>query len=393
MLVITLTKAVPSRTTQVVTAGGVLRREAMELVLNPHDSKAFEAGDHVKRALGGKHIAISMGPHPKLIPLAMPLYHSQVQGVDEVYILSDRRMAGADTWATSYTLARGIKKVLDVHIAALEELRKLIEGGAPLEQVSEKARELYRKNLLPNRIYSELPPVRDHLIARLASGALTREEVLRELEGMKEELGLIIIFAGIKTTDGETGSTGPQVAEALSHLLGRIVGHITFVLEFSLADSGREVVALRRIGSYLQRLAGPLPMLLTIAPSYRPPPISASTRPQARLNNYRGKTPQPIVWDAAAIEAEPDKIGLAGSPTLVGPGVDIGRPPVRKFVGRSLVFAEDLPALSWDGQSLGPFKRGELADALPQELKERLRAEGKLTTFTLNMLVEEVFGR
>lgn len=390
MLIITLTKAVPSRTTQVITAGGVLKREAMELVLNPHDMKAFEAADYIKRAHGGKHVALSMGPHPKLIPLSAPLFYSQVEGVDEIYILSDRRMAGADTWATSYTLARGIKKLLEVHLEALRELKALLVANAPMAEIEAKAKELYDRNLLPNELYSGLPPVKDHLVARLKSGAISVEQALSQLEAHEEELSRFIVLAGVKTTDGETGSTGPQVAEALSSLLGRVVGHITFVSEFEI--HAFEVRALRRIGSYLQKLSSPLPVLLTISPSYRPPPAPAASKVAVRAKGYRGKVLQPIVWDAAAIGAEPDKIGLAGSPTLVGPGVDIGRPPVRKFVGRTLVFVEDVPALSWDGQSFGPFKRGDPADSLPEALKEVLLRGGKLAVFSLPMLVKEVFG-
>ena len=49
--------------------GGVLNREAMDLVLNPHDAKAVEAADYLKRQVGGKTVALSMGPDGKLIPL------------------------------------------------------------------------------------------------------------------------------------------------------------------------------------------------------------------------------------------------------------------------------------------------------------------------------------
>ncbi|MDG7028278.1 MAG: electron transfer flavoprotein subunit beta, partial [Nitrososphaerota archaeon] len=74
MLVIVLTKGVPARTTQAAQVGGVLNREAMELVLNPHDAKAVEAADYVKRRVGGKTVALSMGPDTKLVPLMKPLY-------------------------------------------------------------------------------------------------------------------------------------------------------------------------------------------------------------------------------------------------------------------------------------------------------------------------------
>jgi len=108
LLIIALIKGVPARTTQVVEVGGVLNREAMDLVLNPHDSKAIEAADFVRRRVGGKTIALSMGPDTKLIPIMKPLFDAEVFGVDEQYVLSDTRMAGADTLATSYTVALGI---------------------------------------------------------------------------------------------------------------------------------------------------------------------------------------------------------------------------------------------------------------------------------------------
>ena len=101
MLIVVLLKGVPARTTQVAQVGGVLNREAMDLVLNPHDAKAVEAADFLKRKVGGKIVALTMGPDMKLIPLMKPLYSAQVMGVDEEYVLSDRKMAGSDTWATS----------------------------------------------------------------------------------------------------------------------------------------------------------------------------------------------------------------------------------------------------------------------------------------------------
>ncbi|HMD79224.1 MAG TPA: hypothetical protein VKF39_04490, partial [Nitrososphaerales archaeon] len=91
MLIVVLLKGVPARTTQVVQVGGVLNREAMDLVLNPHDMKAVEAADFLKRRIGGKTVAITMGPDAKLIPLMKPLYDSEVLGIDEEYVLSDRK--------------------------------------------------------------------------------------------------------------------------------------------------------------------------------------------------------------------------------------------------------------------------------------------------------------
>ena len=50
---------------------------------------------------------LSMGP-----PQAESALREAISyGADEAVLLSDRAFAGADTWATSYTLARGIEKI------------------------------------------------------------------------------------------------------------------------------------------------------------------------------------------------------------------------------------------------------------------------------------------
>ncbi len=133
MLIIALLKGVPARTTKVVTVGGVLKREEMDIVLNPHDAKAIEAADFVKRKVGGKTVALSMGPDIKLSPLMTPLYHAEVFGVDEAFILSDRKMAGADTLATSYAVSLGVRKIVERHVKPVEELISLISSGAAPE--------------------------------------------------------------------------------------------------------------------------------------------------------------------------------------------------------------------------------------------------------------------
>ena len=47
-------------------------------------------------------------------------------GADEAYLLTDRSFAGADTLATAYTLAAGIKKFGDVDIILMG--RQAIDG-------------------------------------------------------------------------------------------------------------------------------------------------------------------------------------------------------------------------------------------------------------------------
>src|SRR5580704_16017265 len=148
----------------------------MDIVLNPHDVKAIEAADFVKRRVGGKTIALSMGPDIKLSPLMKPLYRAEVSGVDEAFILSDRKMAGADTLATSYAVSLGVVKVVERHTKPVEELVALIRADSGPEILTSRAKALYAQNLLPNSVYSDLPSIKDSIIQRFAAGSLAPDQ-------------------------------------------------------------------------------------------------------------------------------------------------------------------------------------------------------------------------
>ncbi|HXW38008.1 MAG TPA: hypothetical protein VEJ36_08955 [Nitrososphaerales archaeon] len=391
MLIIALVKGVPARTTAVVQVGGVLNREAMDIVLNPHDAKSVEAADFVKRRVGGKTVALTMGPDAKLIPIMKPLYDAEVYGVDEECVLSDRKMAGSDTLATSYALSLGVRKIVQRHAAAMDELVQAIQSLGYSAPLKNKAAELYSQNLLPNKLYSDLPSYKDSVVQRFLEGKLRPEEAIAEVQSAKSELSKFIIVSGIKSTDGETGSVGPQVAEAVSELLGTEVPHATYVEDFDLDPSTLLVESERRLGYMSQKLEMQLPALLTVATEYRSREPGGSSQLEARGNNYRGKTPQAIKWTADDLQADATRLGLAGSPTIVGPGVDIGKPPVQKVVGSTLVFTKRVEVLESDGKKLGPYDRGDIADALPEGLLTTLKADGSVAPFSYEMLGGELF--
>jgi electron transfer flavoprotein beta subunit len=392
LLIIALLKGVPARTTQVAQIGGVLNREAMDLVLNPHDLKAIEAADFLKRRIGGKIVALTMGPDMKLIPLMKPLYSAEVMGVDEEYVLSDRKMAGADTWATAYAVSLGVKKVLEMHTAPIDEMTETIKKSGYSDVVKAKATALYQANLLPNRVYSELPPVRDSIIQRFLEGSITAEQAFAELAKTKESLSRFIVLSGIKTTDGETGSVGPQVAEGVSELLGKILPHATYVEDFDIDDAATTVVSERKIGRLLQKLEMTLPALLTISTEYRPRESSAALQPETRYNNYKGKILQAKKWTADDLVADVKRLGLAGSPTIVGTGIEVGKPPVQKLLSQSLVFLKPVPQIEFEGKKYGPFEGGQLAVDIPQGLAARFRDDGSVGVFGYDMLATELFG-
>jgi electron transfer flavoprotein beta subunit len=86
-----------------------LVREGILSVVNPNDRNAIELALNLKEKHGVEVIVLSMGP-----PQAEEILREAIaMGADQGYLLTDRAFAGADTLATSYTLALAIKKILN----------------------------------------------------------------------------------------------------------------------------------------------------------------------------------------------------------------------------------------------------------------------------------------
>ena len=92
---------------------GTLIREGVPSILNPDDANALEAALQLKDEYKDTTISvISMGPPQATYMLRECL----AMGADEAVLLSDRAFGGADTCATSTTIAAGIKMLGDVDI-------------------------------------------------------------------------------------------------------------------------------------------------------------------------------------------------------------------------------------------------------------------------------------
>ncbi|KAF0133954.1 MAG: electron transfer flavoprotein subunit beta [Candidatus Saganbacteria bacterium] len=85
-----------------------LIREGVPSIVNPFDENAVEEALRLREKHGGKVTIITMGPPQAIEALKQTI----AMGADEVYLISDRAFAGSDTWATSYTLACAIKKLV-----------------------------------------------------------------------------------------------------------------------------------------------------------------------------------------------------------------------------------------------------------------------------------------
>ncbi|MFH2121478.1 MAG: electron transfer flavoprotein subunit beta/FixA family protein [Pseudomonadota bacterium] len=87
-------------------ATGTLQRDLAEGMMNPACRSALDAALRIKETAGGEITAITMGP-----PMAEEVLREAIAlGADRGILLTDRKMAGADTSVTSHTLARAIEK-------------------------------------------------------------------------------------------------------------------------------------------------------------------------------------------------------------------------------------------------------------------------------------------
>jgi electron transfer flavoprotein beta subunit len=253
-----LVKQVPDThhiTGDVMKEDGTMNRAALPAIFNPEDLNALEMALQVRDKYGGQVTVITMGPPKAAEVLREALY----RGADRVILLTDRKFAGADTLATSYALHCAIKKL----------------GGYDL------------------------------------------------------------VFCGRQAIDGDTAQVGPQTAEKLS------IPQITYA-ESIINLEGEEIVVERAFDRGSEMVKCSLPCLLTVVGSANQPrPASARKRIEYKLAatplEYRDllekwpefETEEAIeaylaernlkieVWTADDVDADQDKLGLAGSPTQV----------------------------------------------------------------------------
>lgn len=227
---------------------GTVNRGKLSTVFNPDDLHALELAFNIKDRIPGTEITIlTMGP-PKAADIIREGYY---RGVDYGVMISDRRFGGADTLATSYTLAKGIEKL------------------APYD----------------------------------------------------------LILGGRQAIDGDTAQVGPQCADKLN------LPQVTYVEEIvSINDS--EIIAKRRLEKGVETVSSPYPCLMTVhgsSPNCRSRIAKkvmkfkyARTKTEMRkgdpvLEELHKKRPYLVIpeWTVEDIDADMQKIGLAGSPTKV----------------------------------------------------------------------------
>ena len=113
-----------------------------------------------------------------------------------------------------------------------------------------------------------------------------------------------LVICGRQTIDGDTGQTGPEMAEMLGLPFVAYVSKVEDLANGALrvqrlVDEGHELIML------------PLPAVITVTKEINVPRLP-SLRGMAR-----SKSAQIPVWTAADIEADKESIGRAGSATVV----------------------------------------------------------------------------
>ncbi|MFO7818874.1 MAG: electron transfer flavoprotein subunit beta/FixA family protein [Halanaerobacter sp.] len=105
--IIVTVKQVPDTTDVEVGEDGNLIREGVDSKMNPYDMYALETALQLKEKYGGNVTVLSMGP-PQAEEVIREAF---MMGADDGYLLTDIEFAGADTWATAYTLAQGLEVI------------------------------------------------------------------------------------------------------------------------------------------------------------------------------------------------------------------------------------------------------------------------------------------
>lgn len=158
---------------------------------------------------------------------------------------------------------------------------------------------------------------------RIFAGAdtLATAEVLKTgIEKMQGKMD--IVFSGHRASDGETGQTGPQTAWKLGFtFLGNVIDY-KIDIENRIIRAKR-LVRLQGFSDVVEEIEAPLPVFISIDPSYKPLFNTVSQRldfekfqkeARIRSENYKQYLK---VFNAQQLGVDPKYVGLPGSPTIV----------------------------------------------------------------------------
>lgn len=181
--IIVLAKQVPDTRNvgkDAMKANGTVNRAALPAIFNPEDLKALEQALRLKERYNGSTVTLlSMGPVRAADIIREGLY----RGADDGYLITDRKFAGSDTLATSYTISLAIKKLAPFDLILCG--RQAIDGDTA--QVGPQTAE---KLEIPQVTYAE------EIIAVDKKKAVIRRRLERGVETVESPLPLLITVHG-----------------------------------------------------------------------------------------------------------------------------------------------------------------------------------------------------
>jgi electron transfer flavoprotein beta subunit len=131
-----------------------------------------------------------------------------------------------------------------------------------------------------------------------------------------------IVFSGHRASDGETGQTGPQTAWKLGYtFLGNVIDYDINIEKQTVI--AKRLITLQGFYDIIEEVEAPLPVFITIDPSYKSEFNTISQRlafakyqkeATERTHNYKKYLK---IFNAQQLGVDPKFVGLPGSPTIV----------------------------------------------------------------------------
>ena len=163
MKIVVCMKQVPDTTeVKIDPVTNTLIRDGVPAIINPDDKCGIEAALEIKERVPNTTVTVvTMG-----IPAAeIALREALAMGCDEAVLLTDRKLAGADTWATSCAVAGAVQKLgADLVVCGRQAIdgdtaqvgvQIAIHMGIPVTTYVEKLVEVDEKSITVQRQYED----------------------------------------------------------------------------------------------------------------------------------------------------------------------------------------------------------------------------------------------
>ena len=275
--IIVLAKQVPDTHNvgpDAMTPEGTINRSALPAVFNPDDLNALEQALQLKDKFPGSTISvITMGLPKSAEVIREALY----RGADEGYVVTDRPLGGADTLATSYTLAQAIK-----------HLTPSLSQGEEAQASDEGVIILCGRQAIDGDTAQVGPQIAEKL-------GLTQVTYAEEILSLDEEAKKVVIKRHI---DG-----GVETVEAPLPLVVTVNGSAAPCRP----RNAKRVMKYKRATVALERNDANLNLNANLNVNENLKPQTSNLKPYLDITQ----------WGAADIDCDPQQIGKAGSPTNV----------------------------------------------------------------------------